>query len=209
MPHTVKIALHTPTGKFMHIDKAENGSACNCECIKCGEELEAIQGEIREKHFRHATNKDCDGAQEAALRELGKQLLVESNKINLPNLGKITYSNPIAEKKLNGYRPDVAVQLHEQPLYFDVFVSDSINNNKESYVKRYGLNCIEIDLSSNLSTSFNEIRNKIFDNLDNKRIIHWKTVTPTEVLQNNKYLIGAIASSAFVFFGLARLLRKK
>lgn len=208
MAYDFKIALHKPTGKLIHVDNAENGLACECECLECGDALEAIQGEIRENHFRHTTHKECDGAQWVALREFGKQLLLDHDSIRLPLVGRISYTEPVAEKKLRGFKPDIAVQIGDAPLYLDVYVSDSLNNNKDSYVKRYDLNAIEIDLSSEYGAGYEQIYSKVFEDLENKRVMNWIPTSPMEIVNEYKYLITTVASSAAAFFGLAVLLRR-
>lgn len=208
MAYNFKIALHKPTGKLMHVDNAENGLACECECLECGDTLEAIQGKIRENHFRHTTQTDCDGAQWVALREFGKQLLLDHDSVRLPIVGRVKYTNPVAEKKLKGFKPDIAVQVGDNPLYLDIYVADHLNNNKDSYVKRYGLNAIEIDLSEEFGGDYDQIYSKVFEDLDTKRVMNWIPTSPLEMVNEYKYLIGAVASSVAAFYGLAVLLRR-
>ena len=102
---TIKIAYQKNTKTYKHIDEISNtekGLKCDCICMNCQEKLEAVidfKDKKRIKFFRHNLNKDCKGAQETALHELGKQILLNNSEILLPNIiGKIKYLDAIAEK---------------------------------------------------------------------------------------------------------------
>jgi len=80
--NSVIIAYHTPSKKYKHIDNVDlisKGLKCECVCLKCGEKLIAVVEVTKKaKHFKHHTNIDCEGSQETALHELGKQILITS-----------------------------------------------------------------------------------------------------------------------------------
>ena len=90
-----------------------------------------MQGEVRTKHFRHHININCKGAQETALHDLAKQILVDNLQIAIPAYGVISYSNPIPEIALEKRRPDVTATFDGKPIYFEIFVSHAIEEDKE------------------------------------------------------------------------------
>lgn len=186
MTNTIKIAYHIPTQKFIHIDNAANGLSCNCECLKCNERLEAVQGKVRTKHFRHHTNLSCEGSQETALHELGKQILVDCSHINLPNIGTIYYSSPIAEKRLEDKRPDVSAIFEGEQIFFEIFVSHAVDSNKEKFFSDRKYKCVEIDLSGCLNSTFEEIKKRVIDYTVKKKVIYWQDQVVVAASQQKK-----------------------
>lgn len=171
----VKIAQDINTNKVVHIDNAKNGLACNCRCLKCLENLVAVQGVKNEHHFRHDKNIDCKGSQETALHMLGKQIIIDNNKINLPKVGTIIYTNPIAEKYLGQIIPDVTVSYNEEDIYFEVAVSHFIEPHKKEYYESNKLKCVEIDLRDfDLIFTYNEIEDTILKQTRNKKLYGWE-----------------------------------
>jgi hypothetical protein len=209
MTNIVKIALYKPTGQLMHIDNAYNGLSCDCVCLKCGEKLEAIQGEIRIKHFRHHSNKDCQGSQESALHELGKQILVQNRQIQLPKIGLIEYSEPKAEKMFDRIRPDVTAIYDEQIVYFEVFVSHLVDEKKDKYIKEKQLKCVEIDLSTELTSTYDEIKQKVLNSIKNKRIVFWEPVSHQKEVHRNEFSIEGFLAFIVLIIGLSWLFRRK
>lgn len=189
MNRTIKIAYHILSEKYIHIDDADNGLACNCICKKCKERLEAIQGKIRINHFRHHSNLNCSGSQESALHELGKQILIENQQISIPKYGIISYSDPIAEKQYESIRPDVFAKVDKQYIFFEIYVTHAVDAEKEKVFIKKKLNSIEIDLQGAEELKYSEIRRLVLDEVNNKRIIFWnkteditsiETITETE-----------------------------
>lgn len=192
----------------MHVDNAANGLSCDCECLKCEEKLEAIQGEIRTKHFRHYTNKECEGSQETALHELGKQILVNSSQINIPRLGSITYTDAEAEKRQENIRPDVSAKHGGQSIYFEIFVSHLVDQKKDLFIKENRLRCIEIDLSTERASTFEEIKHKVLETIENKRIVFWDPEPVARTTGNNTGCLLQLLLLLTVLFGLAWLTKE-
>lgn len=217
MSNPIKIAYHPETEKFIHIDNAKNGLACDCICLKCKERLEAKQGEIRTKHFSHHTNINCEGSQETALHEQAKQILVDNLEINIPGYGTITYSNPIAEKMLEQFRPDVTASYNGKPIYFEVYITHAVDSGKEKFLKLGKHRSLEINLSNYTATTFDEIKKTVLEEVNNKEVFYW-----LEEMQNadedmftqianfvNKYWKGILAAGGIVLFLRYAFRRKK
>lgn len=171
----IKLAYHTPTGKIIHVDKSENGKACNCKCLKCNENLIAIQGDIRDKHFRHETDVLCNGSQETALHQLGKQILLENNQITIPKYGIIKYSDAVEEKEFSTIRPDITARFDDQNIYFEIAVNHFIEQDKKSFYVDGQHRCVEIDLSNADFVSYEEIQNRVLNEINNKKLFGWGT----------------------------------
>lgn len=186
----IKIAYHPTTEKFIHIDNSDNGLACNCVCLQCNERLEAKQGEIREKHFSHHTILNCEGSQETALHELAKQILVDNLQLNIPERGTVTYSNPVAEKMLEQFRPDVSATYDRKPIYFEIYVTHAVDSGKEKFLKLGKHRSLEIDLSTCTATSFDEIKKLVLKEINNKKVFHW--LDEKQIAEQNKDLFSQI-----------------
>ena len=211
MSTIIKIAFHLPTKKLIHIDNASNGLACNCECLKCNERLEAVQGEVRTKHFRHHVNLNCEGSRESALHELGKQILVDNYEISIPKHDIIIYSNPIAEKRLENKKPDVSAIYDGQPIFFEIYVSHAVDIDKAKFFIEKKYRSIEIDLSDCFTSSFIEIKKFVLEEVGNKKIFYWEDeklieTKKLDLKQTHKNWIGLLIGSVLALFLFCRLM---
>jgi len=198
---SIKLAFHIPTSKVIHIDNADNGKACKCECLKCKEKLIAVQGDIRDEHFRHNTNIICNGSQETALHLLGKQILLENNQITIPKWGTINYSDASIEKKFDSTRPDVTAIYNEQNIYFEIAVKHFIEKDKENFFTTGQHKCVEIDLSDADTTSYEKIKNLVLCQTSNKKIFGWKELLKhTDDNWFEKIVIFALIGTLIVSF---------
>ncbi|MBR9833474.1 hypothetical protein GYB57_15110 [bacterium] len=73
--------------KIEHISKVQNGKNCNCICLVCSEPLIAKNNvnNIKEAHFSHKPESDCETNVETYLHLVIKEILPELNKVNLPS----------------------------------------------------------------------------------------------------------------------------
>lgn len=169
----IKIAKYRPTQEALHVDNALNGLACDCICYGCGQMLSAIQGEKKEFHYRHNIDSDCKGALESALHQLAKKIIVDNTSINLPEQGAIIYSNPISEKAIDTFRPDVKATYIDEVICFEIIVTNRVSKEKEKYFKDNHYKSIEINLIGCESLSSVEIENLVLKETKNKKIIFW------------------------------------
>lgn len=204
---SIKLAYHLPTNKVIHIDVADNGKACNCECIKCKEKLIAVQGDIREKHFRHDINPHCNGSQETALHQLGKQIIVDNSYITIPKYGTINYFDPIAEKEFFSTRPDVTGIYDSQNIYFEIAVRHFVEKDKETFFNSGQYKCIEIDLSTADSMSYDRIKYLVLSEVSNKKLLGWERPQSSESSEGNWF--GKIALGALLILILRWLFGKR
>lgn len=184
---TIKLAYHTLTGKIIHVDKSENGKSCNCRCLECNENLLAIQGDIRDNHFRHETDVLCNGSQETALHQLGKQILLENNQINIPKYGIIKYSDAVEEKEFSSIRPDITARFDDQNIYFEIAVNHFIEQEKKSLYVNGQRRCVEIDLSNADLVSYEEIQNRVLNEIKNKNLFGWETPADSQHIDDDLF----------------------
>ena len=74
----IPFATEKDTGRMVSVGQVPRGLRCNCICPSCGQELEAVQGNKRIWHFRHAKQNsgmsECKHAYESAIHKAAKQL---------------------------------------------------------------------------------------------------------------------------------------
>ena len=196
---STKLAYHLPTQRIIHIDKADNGLGCNCECTECHEKLEAAQGPIRDWYFRHDNNKNCKGGQETALHQLGKQILIDNNQIAIPKGVTIDYSDAIAEKAFYSTRPDVTAIYNGLNIYFEIAVNHFIEKDKESFFRNGQHKCVEIDLSKADTTSFENIKHLVLKETNNKKIFGWEQ-KKSEVQTGDNWFVKITIVALFLLF---------
>ena len=201
----MRLAFNVATQSVIHIRKADNGLSCGCICEECQEKLEAIQGQERDWHFRHNINKNCKGAQESALHKLGKQILVENEQINIPVHGTINYYSPIPEILLNTKRPDVSAQYSGEPIYFEIAVKHFMEEDKASFLNNGLHRCVEIDLSNVETTSYDQIKNFVLLETNNKKLFGWGK--QTESNSNSESLVLKIIGGVAFFLFLRWLFK--
>jgi hypothetical protein len=58
-----------------HISEVEQGLACSCVCVECGLPLVARKGPIRQHHFAHAGETNCNPSPENLTHRYAKELI--------------------------------------------------------------------------------------------------------------------------------------
>jgi hypothetical protein len=180
MPNPIKIAIHKLTEKFIHIENIDPNNKelrRNCYCLKCDEKLQAVlefQDTDRIKFFRHDTNPNCEGSQETALHELAKQILLDNLYITTKEYGKISFSNAVAEKRLEQKRPDITATYDNREIYLEVYVSHAVDSGKKKFFIDKKNRSLEINLSNCATSDVTEIKRLVLDEVSNKEIFYWQ-----------------------------------
>lgn len=214
MANIIKYAIDNTTKNIIHIDNADNGLNCNCNCAKCGARMVAVQGKSinhREWHFRHHIESDCLGGQETAIHKLAKQIIADNTQIVIPN-GILFYTSPRLENRFESIIPDISVTSTSDgiDIHFEILVTHPVDSLKEEFYYKGEHKSIEINLK-NISYNVNpeELKEIVLNRVDNKRIIFWER--KEQIKQENKtdnnaweWLIGI-----GVFIWLFKFLRKK
>ena len=82
--HGIPFGWHAPSKRMVRPDQVARGQACECICVACESRLIARQGSIREWHFAHGSDTNCEHAAEAAIHRMAKQLVVDRGEIYVP-----------------------------------------------------------------------------------------------------------------------------
>lgn len=187
----IKYAINKTTQKVEHIDNVANGLLCHCICVECGNEMEAIQGEKREWHFRHRIDSKCKGGLETAIHKLAKEIIVNNSQITLP-FQTLYYCDAKPEARFEDIIPDVSVLSDGKSVYIEIYVCHKVEPEKEKFYKNRELNSFEIDLSQvSYTTTVKEIEELVLRNPTNKKILYWEgEYKPIEIpsqSKNNKW----------------------
>jgi len=82
-----KIIFALKDNKIVDIDSVENGLACGCKCIACGEDLIARNnGIVREHHFAHHGCEDISECYDKSIISVIEEGFNRSKRILLPSL---------------------------------------------------------------------------------------------------------------------------
>jgi hypothetical protein len=201
---SMKYAIRPSTDSVVYIDDAANGLACLCVCQKCGEKLEAVQGSVRDWHFRHNVNRDCDGAPMTSLHRMAQQIILEGDSLAVSKkIGRVTYSGPIKEARIGTYFADVAVLAGAETVYFEVFVTSGCAKEKEKYYRDNRHKAVEMDLSEvDPAIPLPNLRQLVLEDKKNRRIIFWPDDRIDEPISSGTILTPAKKAGEWVILGM-------
>jgi hypothetical protein len=162
------------TGNIVHVSEVLRGNACDCICIKCGNELQARKGEARRHHFKHITDAECDG--ETILHKLAKKILSNNRQLALPNQDDyFKYAEVIEECKLGSIRPDIILVTSSDKVLVEIAVTSFITDEKLEKIKAQNYSAVEVDLSSlQRDCSYLELEKILIHQIDKKEVVNWK-----------------------------------
>lgn len=148
-----------------HVSEVDRGIACECRCVVCNEALVARQGEVREHHFAHASNREaCASSHESLLHRYAKQLIEMAGYVTVPmsegvagHLG-VDAAMPVmrlsrfsaieAEVSLGPVRPDLLITTTDGVCFaIEIAYSSFCDSTKISEFQSQGVPVLEIDLS--------------------------------------------------------------
>lgn len=156
----------------------------------------ARQGEVREWHFAHAAESDCEGSTETALHLAAKQLLLESGGLTVPEIcirkevrlpdgriGKgsayrperwLNFQTVEAEKWVGFIRPDIVAVVDDTVLFVEIAVTHYVDAQKQALLERLTVPTIEIDLANFQGErwTWELLAEHVIERATNKRWIH-------------------------------------
>lgn len=149
---------HDKNKNLVYIEDAGYGCKCECFCPHCEAPLVAKNGgSIREHHFAHSHDHECEGAYETMLHLLAKEIISECGVIMLPDCeddkfpsGLVKLHDVVIERwdEENGFRPDLeGIMPNGERLLVEVLVSHKVDKKKHDTIIKKGFKCIEIDLN--------------------------------------------------------------
>lgn len=157
--------------RIVHINDVERGRACDCTCPGCKAPLTAAKGPVRQHHFRHAVEVECEGAAESAIHLAAKQLIRERRKLTLSQYvlratrrdskGRLhrdtevvvprettRYFDSVAEEcEVHGMRADLLAVEGNRPLMIEIRYMHAVDEQKRAKIQAANISAIEIDLS--------------------------------------------------------------
>jgi hypothetical protein len=142
-------------GELVFIDEVERGLDCGCFCPHCGGKLIAKKGEVNLHHFAHYQVENCGKGAETALHLLGKQVLLEEQRVRLPDEESIELLTAIeVERRRLGYVADIGAVLVDtgEDIDVEIKVTHGIDEAKLSKVIINKVKMVEVDLSELLSS---------------------------------------------------------
>lgn len=149
---------HNEAKRLVHIDSVENGEACHCTCPNCGNPLIAKNGgSIRDHHFAHFHDAECENAYETTLHLLAKKVIREAKAIMLPRSESETFPHglvqlhSIKEEEWDseyGFKPDLEAFLDNgERLLIEIYVTNEVSKSKREKIVEHNLKCVEIDMN--------------------------------------------------------------
>ena len=164
-PPLLELALDI-SGKQVHISEVENGDACNCRCIYCGEPLTAKQGNGgKAPHFAHKPDSTCrwkEYVRQTDIHWRAEKIFLQEKEILLPRIirtfgniqclmfrgGTFQITSVELEKRISDFIPDIVLQIGEATLLVEIFVTHAVDDVKKDKIRKDGrYDVIEIDLN--------------------------------------------------------------
>jgi competence CoiA-like predicted nuclease len=157
---------------LIHISEVERGLKCRCICPSCRSQLIAAKGSIKQPHFKHAVENECENALESTIHLGAKKLIFEKKQITLPkhtfvvskkdskgrehkaekNIVKdgkvITFDSIQEETDLHDMRADIIAKKSNTPLIIEIFYRHKVDDQKLEKIRKANISAIEIDLSN-------------------------------------------------------------
>lgn len=185
---------------LVHVSETMRGLACQCRCVVCDEPLVARQGEKREHHFAHASNREpCDSSHESLLHRYAKQLIAEAMGLVAPMTPAIAHffadTNtapsfllqallPVtAEVAVGAVCPDILLVTSDGvQVAVEIAYSSFCDLEKAKEFERMNMPALEIDLSVFTSDNFDPVlvRNAVLDEIDQKKWV-WPVFPSAEI----------------------------
>ncbi|MBS0424089.1 MAG: hypothetical protein JSR71_06620 [Proteobacteria bacterium] len=136
--------------------------------------MEAVKGDLRDHHFRHADNRKCGGGLETAIHFRAKQIIANNSVIEIPGR-QLTYCNVRVENKLNTKKPDATVSVNGEDVHFEIRVTNAVKKEKRSFYCNGKHKCVEINLSDKELWQLGpeELERLVLGETNNKGIIYW------------------------------------
>jgi hypothetical protein len=183
--------------RIRSVEEVARGLACDCVCPSCSALVIARQGEIREWHFAHAAESDCEGGAETALHLAAKQLLLESGGLTIPEfrvqhevrlpdgrVGRgeahrperwVDFQTVEAEKTVGTIRPDIVAVVGHSMLFIEIAVTHFVDEEKRAILSSYEVPTIEINLASLQGEhwSWERLGECVIENTQLKRWVHF------------------------------------
>lgn len=171
--------------QIKNINEVPNGLECNCICPGCKESLIAKnEGKIREHHFAHNGDSECESGYQTMIHLLAKDIIEETKIFPIFLDGKFlsaceVYKEVSLVKELGiipdilGFTPitDGPNIVGKIPVIVEIYVTHKVDEEKANILKRSGIPSVEVDLSKTEASTKDELVQEIY-NPKNWKIIN-------------------------------------
>lgn len=172
------------TGKALYINEVNKGTACNCKCPICDQDLVAKKGDVRVHHFAHCNGAgDCIGARMSMLHKLAQEVLDEEKQIMLPAYekkfvhhdAKLQVFDEIKLEKfckdeISRRRPDCIGKVLSEgiEIWIEIYCTNPISDERRFDIIRRKQYCVEVDFSDLLGTDYTreDVRDRLLNETD-------------------------------------------
>ncbi len=153
-------------GQMCHISEVEHGLACGCVCVECGQPLVARKGPIRQHHFAHTAETNCNPSPENLTHRYAKNLIgarlraiepafevraeaagVEAWARQLASVFEAQKAEVESLAFMPDFKPDVLLQKGAFKLAVEVYFRHQVPAEKMGRITRRYAHAVEVDLS--------------------------------------------------------------
>ena len=182
----IPYAIRKSDGQIIHISEVPQklkGLKCDCKCPdeKCGIDLMARIGDVRQPHFSHQGGTCNGNGIESGAHKYAKKIITESKYIIVPEIKKngITLATKKRleidyvelEKNVGQFRPDAIVWTTPGtiPTFVEIYYKHKTDEKKQEKIIKNDVDAIEIDISNAPVEIPDKFREFIIDSVKNKK----------------------------------------
>jgi len=153
-------------GQLRHISEVEHGLACRCVCVECQQPLVARKGPIRQHHFAHVAETNCNPSPENLTHRYAKELIgarlqaIEpAFEVRVAAAGveawarqpALVFEAQKAEVEsltfMPDFKPDVLLHKGASKLAVEVYFRHRVPTEKAARIAARYAHAVEVDLS--------------------------------------------------------------
>lgn len=137
------------TKRLVDAGSVPNGLRCNCVCVECKKDLEAVHpSTVRiKKYFRHSVKANCTGSLESLIHKVAKQIIKENSQIKVAEGNYMYYEQCDIEKARHGNQPDAFISNVTQSMVVEIYCTHKIEKQTLNTYLQNGDKVLEINLS--------------------------------------------------------------
>ena len=177
MEKETRIPYAWKDGRMVEVDDVPRGRKCGCICIKCGQPVEARQGEERHYFAHYNAEHQCVGAYEAAIYALAVQVLMDAEQVmapaykNVVPAGSIHFKHVEADLRAWGVsiKPDIIGTCEDGTIIcIGLRCASESDDKKISRLVEESLHCMEIDIHDCPSGEL-ELRKFLLESVESRK----------------------------------------
>jgi hypothetical protein len=180
------------------------GLKCNCICHDCKEPLEAVLNGPTRPYFRHSNRSNCNPTPESVLHLMAKRVFLENDRLLIPGLGSVNYTEPKCEVFYDRLKPDVILLIQGAPFFVEIVVTNAISVQKRDVYQATGARVLVIDLRDfDRETDFGELENLVLNEpLIRSMLTYQNAVKSDKGASGNGFMLfGALIGIALITGG--------